>query len=165
MHVREETASDWPAVARVIEDAFGGVAEVELVRRLRRDGLIALALVAEIEGELVGHIVLSWLEAEIDGRRPRVLGLAPLGVRSDRQRRGVGSRLVDESISRARRLGADAIIVLGHPSYYPRFGFSAALAATLKSPFSGEAFMALEIVPGALSGTSGSVRYPSAFGL
>jgi putative acetyltransferase len=82
-----------------------------------------------------------------------------------RQRQGIGSRLVEEALAAARRLEADAVIVLGHPEFYPRFGFSAEKAAHLTAPFSGESFMALELTPGSLAGAPGNVRYPQAFGL
>jgi len=88
-----------------------------------------------------------------------------MAVRPDRQGRGIGTRLVAEGLPILRERGRTAVIVLGHVRYYPRFGFSAELARKLVSPFPGEAFMALELVPGALSGHVGSVRYPAAFGI
>ena len=88
-----------------------------------------------------------------------------MAVRPERQRRGIGTALVWHALQRAALAGADAAIVLGHPTYYPRFGFSAALAAKIASPFPGNAFMALELKPGALSGGTGSVLYPDAFGI
>jgi putative acetyltransferase len=165
MNIRPEAPSDQPEVAALLQAAFGGDYERELVSRLRSDGLVAVALVAEAEQQIVGHIVLSWLPTQVDGRAVRALALAPLAVRVDHQRRGIGSRLIRAALEVAERAGAQAVILLGHPSYYPRFGFSAALAAKLASPFSGPAFMALELAPGALSGTAGAVAYPPAFGL
>ena len=126
---------------------------------------MAVALIAEDEEEIVGHIVLSWLPTRIDGHPIRAVALAPMAVRPDRQRRGIGTALVQHALRTAALAGADATIVLGHPAYYPRFGFSAGLAAKIASPFTGEAFMALELKPGALSGATGSVLYPDAFGI
>jgi putative acetyltransferase len=163
--IREEVPSDRPEVDALVQAAFGGDYERRLVSRLRSDGLVAVALVAEAEQEIVGHIVLSWLPTQVDGRSVRAVALAPVAVRVDHQRRGIGSRLIKAAIEAGERAGAEAVILLGHPSYYPRFGFSADLAAKLASPFSGPAFMALELAPGALSGAAGSVAYPAAFGL
>jgi putative acetyltransferase len=94
----------------------------------------------------------------------RSLALAPMSVQPGRQRQGIGGALVRESLQRAHQQGWAAVIVLGHPGYYPRFGFSAALARSLAAPFSGNAFMALELIPGALQGGAGRVVYPAAFG-
>jgi putative acetyltransferase len=165
MKMREETPSDWSEIDELLYDAFGGNYEAKLVARLRSDDLIIVALVAEADRRIVGHIVLSWLETQMDGRVIRAAALAPMAVRSDHQRRGIGSGLVTTAIERGKQAGVEAIIVLGHPSYYPRFGFSAELARKLTSPFAGSAFMALELSPGALSGVQGSVTYPRAFGL
>ena len=152
------------AVAALNRAAFGGDFEAKLVARLHLDCLVAVSLVA-VEGSVVGHILFSELAVEVDGRSVAAMALAPMAVRPDRQRQGVGTALVHEGLARVRTAGREAVIVLGHPQYYPRFGFSAAMARKLRSPFPGEAFMALELVPGALAGASGSVRYPAAFGI
>lgn len=165
MIIRDERREDRPAILQLNRDAFGGDSEAELIERLDADGLVAVSLAAEEDGGIVGHILLSWLRLEMDGRRLRGLALAPMAVAPADQRRGVGSRLVRAAIEAARRAGADAIIVLGHPGFYPRFGFAAQAAARLASPFSGEAFMALALTDGALAGQTGSVVYPAAFGL
>lgn len=165
MHIRDETSGDWCSVSRLNREAFGGDLEGEIVARLHREDRIAVALVAEADGAILGHIVFSWLPTEIDGRAVRAVALAPMAVRPDRQRRGIGSQLVAAGLEATRKLGAEAVIVVGHPGYYPRFGFSASLAAKLASPFSGHAFMALELVPGVLAGAIGAVRYPAAFGI
>lgn len=163
--VRAAKPADAEAIAALNRAAFGGEEEVGIIERLRHDGLVAVELVAEQGGEIIGHILLSWLPTTMDGRSLKALALAPMAVRPGLQRQGVGGRLIMAARDRARAVGAEAVIVLGHPGYYPRFGFSAALARNLASPFSGEAFMALELVPGALAGKRGSVSYPAAFGL
>jgi putative acetyltransferase len=165
MLIRPEAEADWPAIDAVHRQAFGGEAEAALVRRLRQDRLVAASLVAEENGTLVGHLMLSWLPTIVERRPLRAVALAPMAVRPDWQRRTIGSRLVEAGIAAARQLGVEAMIVLGHPAYYPRFGFSAAAAAHLASPFPRESFMALEIVPHSLQGKSGSVHYPPAFGI
>ena len=88
-----------------------------------------------------------------------------MSVRPDWQRRGIGGALVRAGLDRARKGQWHAVIVLGHAAYYPRFGFSAALTRHLAAPFTGPSFMALEFIPGALSGSAGVVSYPAAFGL
>ena len=165
MIIRDEAPADRSDIAWLLRDAFGRDDEAELVARLRDDGAVILALVAEADGEIAGHIVLSRLATQIDGRAVEAAALAPLAVRPDRQRRSIGSRLVETAIAQASRAGIAAVIVLGNPHYYGRFGFSAALAEKLASPVAGPAFMALELVPEALSGARGSVTYPRAFAL
>jgi putative acetyltransferase len=91
--------------------------------------------------------------------------LAPMSVRAYRQREGIGAALIRKGLEALLAQGCEAAIVLGHSGYYPRFGFSAALARKLAAPFNGENFMALELTPGSLAGNAGSVSYPSAFGL
>jgi putative acetyltransferase len=91
--------------------------------------------------------------------------LAPVAVRPERQRQGIGTELVRAGIAACRAQGLGAIIVLGHVAYYPRFGFSAELARSLRSPFPGDAFMAMELIPDMLRGRRGAVRYAKAFGL
>jgi putative acetyltransferase len=127
--------------------------------------LVLVERVALDAGEIVGHILFSRLGVEIEGRVVRAAALAPMAVSPDRQRQGIGSRLVQDGLAELRSIGCEAVIVLGHPGYYPRFGFSAALAEKLAAPFRGEAFMALELMPGALDGHAGSVTYPDAFGI
>lgn len=163
--IRAAKPADAETIAALNRAAFGGEEEVGIVERLRCDGLVAVELVAEQGGALLGHILLSWLPTLMDGRSVKALALAPMAVQPGHQKQGIGGRLIVAALGEARAVGAEVVIVLGHPDYYPRFGFSAALARHLASPFSGEAFMALELVPGVLAGAQGSVSYPSAFGL
>jgi len=163
--IRAAKPADALAIAALNRAAFGGEDEVGIVEHLRRDRLVAVELVAERDGTIIGHILLSWLPAMMDGRTVKALALAPMAVLPGSQKQGFGGRLIAAALDEARAAGAEAVIVLGHPDYYPRFGFSAALAQNLASPFTGEAFMALELVPGALAGERGSVSYPAAFGL
>jgi putative acetyltransferase len=158
-----ETPDDIEAIAALNRAAFGGEEEVRIIDRLRRDGLFALSLVERDDGAIVGHILFSKLDVTVDGRAVPAVALAPMAVEPTRQRAGIGSRLVRQALHMLKDRGWEAVIVLGHPDYYPRFGFSAALAAKLAAPFSGAAFMALELKPGALAGASGAVRYPRAF--
>lgn len=120
---------------------------------------------ARINQEVVGYILLSRMFIEnIDGRIP-VLALAPVAVHPDFQRRGIGSALIQEVIKAASERGEGAILLLGHREYYPRFGFSSSLVATIEHPFDKEHFMGLELKPDTLRGIQGKVKYPKAFDL
>lgn len=165
MIVRPHSPAELPEVLGLVGAAFvEEPAVVELVRDLASDTcfLPALSLVAEDAGELVGYVLLT--RAEI-GEEPTpglpLLILAPLAVLPDRQRQGVGTRLVDEALSRARRLGEAAVLVLGDPAYYGRFGFKPASPLGIEPPHSVEyadAWMVLELAPGVLAGHTGVAK-------
>jgi putative acetyltransferase len=163
MEIVAATPDAYAAIADLNRTAFGTDAEGALIARLRDDGLVLVERVALDADGLVGHILFSRLDVEIDGRKVSSAALAPMAVRPDRHRQGIGSRLVQDGLAELRSVGCEAVIVLGHPGYYPRFGFSAALTAKLNAPFKGEAFMAIALMPGALDGHAGSVTYPDAF--
>jgi putative acetyltransferase len=162
--IREETADDHPAIREVNRLAFGREDEGRLVDALRDGGYARVSLVAEVDGQIVGHILFSDLPIVTPEGTVPALSLAPMAVIPSHQRRGIGSMLVREGLRACQDAGHEIVIVLGHPEFYPRFGFSARLAERLKAPISGEAFMALELVPGALEGIEGEVRYPPPFG-
>jgi putative acetyltransferase len=163
LQVRPERSEDISAIRAVHDAAFGRPDEGKLVDALRTEGCARVSVVADEEGQVVGHILFSALE--IVGQQPTVAGLtlAPLAVIPSRQRRGIGSTLVREGLRRSVGQGHRIVLVVGHPGYYPRFGFSAQLAKALKSPYAGDSFMALELVPGALQGVGGKVQYPAPF--
>ena len=165
MLIREETPEDREVIRAVNRLAFGGEIEGQLIDRLRADGDVLLSLVAQVDGEVVGHILFSKLKAETSGGSIKAAALAPMAVTPEFQGRGIGTALVERGLALCRERGYTAVVVLGHPAYYPRFGFSAQKGQSLSSPYSeaGDANMALELVPGALAGVSGSVRYPEAF--
>jgi predicted N-acetyltransferase YhbS/ubiquinone/menaquinone biosynthesis C-methylase UbiE len=163
--VRLENADDLEAIRDVNRLAFGQEDEARLVDALRAGGYARLSLVAEEGGRVVGHLLFSDLPIETRGGTVHALALAPLAVIPARQRQGIGTLLVREGLRLCAERGHRVVVVLGHPAYYPRFGFSARLAQRLEAPFAGEAFMALELVPGALQGVAGAVRYPPPFGL
>ncbi|MBK5293497.1 MAG: N-acetyltransferase [Acidobacteriia bacterium] len=163
--IRDETPADWGDISTINRLAFHGDEEAELVGRLRASGLVIASLVAIEGGRAVGHILFSDLPIEAEGGMVRAAGLAPMAVAPQLQRQGIGSALVRRGLDVCRERGISIVIVVGHPAYYPRFGFSSEAAKNLRAPFSGEAFMALELEPGALRGVRGTVRYPAAFGL
>lgn len=160
---RFETPADNEAVRSVNRLAFGQEAEARLVDALRNGGFARLSLVAEEEGQVVGHVLFSDLPITAEGGTVAALALAPMAVLPELQHQGIGSALVRRGLDACRERGHRIVVVLGHPHFYRRFGFSSALAARLESPFSGEAFMALELVPGALAGVSGKVEYAPPF--
>jgi putative acetyltransferase len=160
--IRHARPSDHPAIRDVVAAAFGQPDEANLVERLRAAGDVMFELVEEENGEIVGHILYSRLWADSVNL---YAALAPLAVRPDRQKDGVGKRLTAASLETAKDFGACAVIVLGHPEYYPKFGFTPDAAAKVKAPFSGNpAFMALALEDGALDGPV-LIAYPDAFGV
>jgi putative acetyltransferase len=165
--IRPETAEDYAAIHEVNALAFGREEEARLIEALRRlpDFVPELSLVAIEAGQIVGHILFSPMVIETkDGAVP-ALALAVLAVRPEFQNQGIGSELVFGGLERCRALGHRIVVVVGHPAYYPRFGFSPARARGLEAPFPvpDEAFMVLELAPGALGGVAGMVRYPPPF--
>jgi putative acetyltransferase len=163
--VRDEQPYDRKQVRMVNEGAFGRPDEADLVDRLRAEGAVLLSLLAEVENQIIGHLLFSRMTVETAQGPVAAISLAPLAVLPEHQGRGVGSRLVRTGLAMLRDRGERIVIVLGHEEYYPRFGFSTEKARYLVSPFPPESFMALELWDGALAGIQGAVRYPSAFGL
>ncbi|WP_309643711.1 N-acetyltransferase [Phenylobacterium sp.] len=158
--IRHARTSDHAAIREVVAAAFAKTDEADLVERLRASGDVVFELVEEDGGEIVGHILYSRLFAD---RVDLFAALAPLAVRPDRQKDGVGKRLMKASLETAREFGAHAVIVLGHPAYYPKFGFTAEAAKTVRSPYSGSpSFMAIALEDGALDAPL-TVAYPEAF--
>lgn len=164
MPVREATPADYAAIRAVLRHAFFGGDEANLVEQLRADGDVLVELVAANEIAIQGHILYSPLAIEREDGTLAATALAPVAVLPPFQKQGLGAALIRAGNARCADLGLSAIIVLGHKDYYPKLGFSAALAESLEAPFSGPHFMALELEPGALR-DGGRVRYAKAFGL
>ena len=163
--IREREPADDDAIRRLNDLVFGGPFEGRLIEELREAFIDAVELVAVEDGAIVGHILFSALTTMVDDDAVPTLSLAPMCVHPDHQNAGIGSALVETGLDLARRREWQAVVVLGHPAFYPRFGFSAELASGLDAPFEGDSFMALELVPGALDGDDGLIVYPAAFGL
>ena len=165
--IRAETAADFPAVREVNRLAFARDGEADLVDALRAtDGYIPeLSRVAVVDGRIVGHILFTRIGIVTAGGVVPTLALAPMAVLPEHQNRGIGSALVRDGLETCRRLGHGSVIVLGDPAYYPRFGFVPARPRGIAAPFPApdEAFMVIELVPGALDGVQGTVQYPAAF--
>jgi putative acetyltransferase len=161
--IRPETSADHAAIRNLNRTAFGGEGEARLVDALRAGGYARVSLVADENGRVVAHILFSTLVIATPTRSIEALSLAPLAVVPSYQRKGIGSAMAVAGLQACQAAGHRIVIVLGHPEFYPRFGFSAELAERLTAPFSGPAFMALELVPGALDEVEGEVLYPPPF--
>ncbi|MFN6953707.1 MAG: GNAT family N-acetyltransferase [Acetobacteraceae bacterium] len=157
LRLRPAAAADHAAIAALVADAFGRPDEAELVAALRANGA-PIEIVAERDGVLLGHILFSRMRVGA----AEALALAPLAVAAPARRQGIGAALVRAGLDAARRAGVGAVIVLGDPAYYGRFGFTEARG--LDAPFSGPAFQALGLSPGELLPT-GRVAFDPAFGL
>jgi len=143
MNIRPETSADRVAVGNVNRLAFGQDAEAKLVNALRDGGYIRLSLVAEDSGEIVAHILFSRLPIITVSGVVEALALAPMAVIPSHQRQGIGTKLVEEGLRACRDAGHKIVVVLGHPRFYPRFGFPAKMSSPLISPFGGgESWMA-----------------------
>lgn len=161
--IRAERQEDISAVRRVLEAAFPTPAEADLADRLRARGQAVIALVAEDEGEIVGHVLFSPLTLEpLAGTVG--LGLGPIAVLPDHEKRGVGRRLVQNGLAECRRWGAGFVAVLGDPEYYGRFGFEPAGEYGLRNAFgAGEHFMVFELRKHGLPPRGTLVRYAPEF--
>lgn len=161
--MRFEQPDDAAGIRETNELAFGTPLEAALVDALRGSADY-LSLVATIGERVVGHILFTPVTIDPPVDR-RIAGLAPMAVRQEHQRMGVGGKLIRAGLDECRRSGYSAVVVLGHPEYYPRFGFVPAhtFGLTCEFPSPPEAFMAFELEPSALKGIGGKVRYHSAF--
>jgi len=165
--IRSESAdaAERSAVYSVNRAAFGQPDEADLVDRLRNEGVVLVSLVAEHQKRIVGHILFSRMLIETVSGSVSAVSLAPMSVLPEYQRQGIGGRLIQHGLDFLRTRGERIVIVVGHPGYYPHFGFSCDKTRSLESPFPAEAFMAMELTQGALDGVRGKVKYPAAFGL
>lgn len=166
VNIRKEQPSDFEAIRILNIKAFNRDNESKLIDRLRREKeyLPTLSLVAEYNKSIVGHIMHSSIS--VGDHSQGLAALAPMAVLPEFQNNGIGSQLVESAMEEAIKEGLSAIIVLGHPNFYPKFGFKKASAYGIICPYEGvpdEAFMVLEFSKEALMGISGTVTYSKAF--
>ena len=162
---RPEAPEDSAAIRNVNEEAFGSSVEADLVEKLRSRQAYTISLVATDGDKVIGHILFSPVTIESGNTSFGALGLGPMAVLPSYQRKGVGSQLVRAGLQECKRLGHEIVVVLGHPDYYPRFGFVPAKPRGIECAFEvpDEAWMILELHEGALSGRSGVVKYQPEF--
>ena len=163
--IRDERSSDRRDVYDVNAEVFETEAEARLVDALRREASPVLSLVAEDDGAVVGHIFFSPVTVDGKGGDVGMMGLAPMAVREKSQRKGIGRQLVERGLDACEQEGARLVFVLGHPDYYPRFGFRlvAPLGLHYSDPKLDICFFVKETQPGALAGVAGTVAYHPAF--
>jgi len=167
--IRTETQADAEQVAKVLIHAFGNREdESELVKRIRQsEGFIPeLSLVAEQNGEIMGHILLSKAKVVDGDRQTEVIALAPLAVSPEYQKQGIGSLLIQAGLERCRKLGYELVLLIGHPEYYPKFGFKPARPYGLELKqfdVPDDVFMVYELQDGALGRIKGELIYPEVF--
>ena len=172
MRVRPATDSDLSAISRIHREAFGpteGPEVDDLVTELLRDETAEprLSIVAESGGTVIGHVLFTAARLDTGPSGPTASILAPLGVAEAFQRRGVGGLLVERGLSTLDEQGVELVFVLGHPSYYPRFGFHPAGVAGFDAPYpilekNADAWMVKALEPGAVDRFSGTVVCASA---
>ena len=165
MNIREEQPSDIEKIWEVNSEAFETEAEANLINALRNSGCPYISLVAENENNIVGHILFTPVELSGDDNKLKIMGLAPMAVFSQYQNKGIGSKLVETGLELCKSEGYDAVVVLGHPSYYPKFGFVPSVKYSIKSEYDvpDNVFMVLELVPESLKNHAGVIKYHEAF--
>ncbi|MCP4357246.1 MAG: N-acetyltransferase [Chloroflexi bacterium] len=163
--IREEEKQDIEAVYAVNESAFGRADEAELVNRLREVGVELISLVALMEGQIVGHALFSPMTLRSESETWPTVGLGPIGVLSIYQKQSIGGKLISAGMTACHAAGYEELFVLGHPSYYPRFGFRVTRPYHIRCAYDvpEDVFMVVELRPGALNGKSGIAHYHPAF--
>ena len=164
METRAERETDLDSVRAVNTSAFETPSEANLVEALRKQATPIVSLVAEEGDDIIGHIMFS--PVSLSGHPDlKVIGLAPMAVMPAHQRKGIGSALVRAGLEQCKQLGFVAVVVLGHPEYYPRFSFSPSSRFGIECEYDvpDEVFMAMELQPNALHGSTGKVKYHAAF--
>ncbi|MCW9132607.1 N-acetyltransferase [Bacillus paramycoides] len=169
--IRKEQKNDYRKTEEVVKQAFlneefSDKTEHELVSRIRKcDAFIPELSIVAVDKEIVGHIMLSKITIEQDGTSVESLALAPVSVAPSHQKKGIGRKLIIAALEKAKELGYESVIVLGHQDYYPKFGFKKASDWNIKAPFEvpDEVFMVMELREDALEGVEGVVQYSEAF--
>jgi len=166
MLIRIEKKEDINEIRQLNIKAFGQNAESNLIDSLRKAGVPLISLVAKSHGTLIGHILFSPVDLKPQGKELKIAGLAPMAVLPDHQNKGIGSKLVSVGLEHCKQMGYDAVIVLGHPDYYPRFGFTSSVKFGIKSTYEvpDNVFMIKELKEGVLSNCHGVIHYHKCFG-
>ena len=163
--IRREKPADIEQIYAVIEKAFKRDAEAKLANKLRQVCADHISLVAEADGVIVGHIMFTPVLVK-NGKTVQGMGLAPMSVLPSLQRKGIGAKLITSGIKRLREKSCPFVIVLGHPDYYPRFGFQPASRFNIRSQWEevpDEAFMILVLDDQAMHNVSGIASFRAEF--
>ncbi|WP_144499300.1 GNAT family N-acetyltransferase [Bacillus sp. FDAARGOS_235] len=169
--IRQEQKNDYRKTEEVVKEAFlneefSDKKEHELVKRIREcDAFIPELSIVAVDKEIVGHIMLSKITIEQGGTTVDSLALAPVSIAPSHQKKGIGGKLITAALEKAKELGYGSVVVLGHPEYYPKFGFERASQWNIKAPFEvpDEVFMVMGLRENTLQGVEGIVQYSSAF--
>ncbi|MED3541798.1 N-acetyltransferase [Bacillus toyonensis] len=169
--IRQEQKNDYRKTEEVVKEAFlneefSDKKEHELVKHIREcDAFIPELSIVAVDKEIVGHIMLSKITIEQGGTTIDSLALAPVSIAPSHQKKGIGGKLITAALEKAKELGYGSVVVLGHPEYYPKFGFERASQWNIKAPFEvpDEVFMVMELRENTLQGVEGIVQYSSAF--
>ncbi|GJM40743.1 MAG: N-acetyltransferase [Ardenticatenaceae bacterium] len=166
LEIRPETAVEAQKVYAVEAAAFGRPAEADLVQKLQQADVDTISLIAVQDDEVVGHILFSPVTIKNDEGDYTAVALGPVAVSPNHQKKGIGAELCRSGLAACQQAGYELAFVLGHPSYYPRFGFAPSAPFGLRCQFDvpDELFMVLELVPGAMNGKQGIVNYHPHFG-
>ncbi len=162
--VRKELEADRGDIFAINQLAFETSDEAKLVDRLRKEASPIISLVAEDDGKVVGHIMFS--PATFSGHEDvKIMGLAPMAITPEQQNKGIGSKLVKIGLEQCKEMGVKAVVVLGHPNYYPRFGFKSSVLYGIKSEYDvpDDVFMVMELETDVFKGRAGIVKYHKAF--
>jgi putative acetyltransferase len=164
MEIRPEREEDQAAVYRLNSSIFATHAEARLVDALRKQASPIVSLVAIVNNQVIGHILFSPVQHS-ENTDALIMGLAPMAVAETARKQGIGSKLIASGMEACTRLGAGAIVVLGHPGYYPRFGFTPASTYGIECEYDvpEEAFMAIELTPHFLASKPGLIKYHECF--
>lgn len=164
MKIRKENSKEIDQVYEINRKAFETETEAKLVDNLRKSGIPVISLVAELNGKLVGHILFTPMT--MDNNEIRIAALAPMAVLPEYQNKGIGSALVKKGLELCKEENYQAVAVLGHPHYYPKFGFVPSTRYDLISEYDvpKEVFMVKELVVSSLAKINGVLKYHEEFG-
>lgn len=160
LNIRIATQQDKPAIQELVKRAFNRNDEAEIIQKLEADGDVVIQIVADMEGQIVGHCLFYPVGVF---NKLGAVGLGPMCVEPWVQREGVGKAMVESGLNHLREHGVSLVFVLGHPEYYPKFGFSTEHAEPFEAPWKGPHFMARRLRYG--PPMSGRLIFPAAFGV